>query len=78
MKGAFLNRLNMFKTTLGTLNSSEHKPVWFQQAPQIFTAKVAALITAVANVEAVGGQQETPLTGPAEQKLRDGLRRITP
>ena len=71
MKGAYLNRLNMFKTTLGTLNSPEHKPVWTNQPPQIFAAKVAALITAVANLEAVAGQHETPLTGTAEQKSRE-------
>lgn len=42
MKDKFLNRLGMFQTTLTTLNSDTHKPVWFQQPPVAFTVKVAA------------------------------------
>ena len=41
MLDEFVNRLAMFQTTLGTLNSAQHKPTWFNQPPLVFSQKVA-------------------------------------
>lgn len=37
MSGIFANRLAMFQTSRGTLNSPTNKSIWFQQVPLIFT-----------------------------------------
>ena len=33
VKDEFVNRLMMFQTASGVLNSAQHKPTWFNQAP---------------------------------------------
>ena len=58
MQDVFVNRLAMFQTCLTTLNAPAHKPVWFGQAPAIFTTKAQQAATAVAELEAFGRQQE--------------------
>ena len=65
MKDEFVNRLAMFQTCLGTLNSPEHKPTWFNQPPLAVTTKVAQAVTAVADLEAFVAQYGADITGAA-------------
>ena len=71
MRDEFVNRLAMFQTCLGTLNSAEHKPVWFQQPPLIFSTKVEQAAQAVADLEAFARQQEADTTGTTQDKQRE-------
>jgi hypothetical protein len=71
MRDEFLNRLAMFQTSLNTLNSTEHKPTWFNQNPPRFTTKVGATAQALTDLEEYCRQQEAATTGAAEQKGRE-------
>ncbi len=71
MRDEFLNRLAMFQTSLNTLNSTEHKPAWFNQNPPQFTVKVAETAQELTELETFGRQQEAATTGAAEQKERE-------
>src|SRR5439155_16716732 len=51
VKDEFTNRMGMFKTSLTTLNSAANKPVWLNQPPVVFTAKVADAGVAVTELE---------------------------
>ena len=68
MKDEFVNRLGMFRTTLGTLNRAEYKPVWENQPPAVFATKVEAAGQAVEELAEFGRQQETATAGATEQK----------
>jgi len=71
MKDIFTNRLDSFRTTLTYLDQPANKAVWFNQPPARFTNRVAAAETAVANLAEFCRQQETILTGVAEDKARE-------
>ena len=71
MKDSFVNRLAMFQTCLRTLNSPEHKTVWFEQRPVIFTTKVRQATEAVAELEELGRKQEADTKGAAQDKQRE-------
>ena len=71
MKDEFVNRLAMFQTCLGTLNSPEHKPTWFNQPPIAITTKVGQAVTAVADLEAFLAQYGADITGAAADKRRE-------
>lgn len=71
MRDEFVNRLAMFQTSLGTLNAPQHKPLWSQQPPMIFTKKVDVAAAAVADLEAFARQQEADTTGTTEDKRRE-------
>ena len=71
MRDEFTNRMGSFKTTLTTLDKAENKPVWFNQPPVVFTAKVADAAQAVTDLEAFCTAQETAITGSAQQKARE-------
>lgn len=71
MQDEFANRIGMFQTTLGTLNSPANQPVWSGQPPVIFTTKVAQAVTAVTELEAFIGQQQVVITGAAADKERE-------
>lgn len=71
MKDEFVNRMGMFKTTLTTLNSAEHKPIWFNLPPVIFTTKVATAESAVTALEQFCAAQGTATTGSTEEKSRE-------
>ncbi|MCA9206435.1 MAG: hypothetical protein KDA59_25455 [Planctomycetales bacterium] len=65
------NRLRMFQTATGILNDEKYKPIWHEQRPLIFTAKVTAIEQAIADFESVARQQETNITGSAADKRRE-------
>jgi hypothetical protein len=71
MKNEFCNRLNMFQSSLGILNDSTRKSVWFQQDPQIFTTKVADAGQAVGNLQKFCQQQGMRIIGSAGDKLQE-------
>jgi hypothetical protein len=71
MKNEFTNRLGMFNTSLTTLNTDEHKPVWFQKDPKIFTAKVAEAGQAYEDLSKFCQKQALILIGSAEDKARE-------
>ena len=71
MQDVFINRLGMFNTTLDTLNEAGHKAVWFQQAPVIFTTKVAQAKQAVTDLEAFCRQQSSAIGGVTQDKARE-------
>lgn len=68
MQDEFVNRLGMFRTSLGTLDRPDYKPIWQDQPPVIFTTKVAAAQQAVDDLAEFGRQQEAATTGATEQK----------
>lgn len=76
MKDEFTNRLGMFDTTLLNLNKPANKPIWFEQAPAVFTTKVAAATTAVVDLRKFCAQQSTDITGAAVDKEREGKEAI--
>lgn len=71
MRDEFTNRLGMFQTCITTLNSTEHKPAWFQLPPAVFTTKVAGTEAAVAGLREFYRQQGTKLTGTTADKARE-------
>jgi hypothetical protein len=71
VKDEFVNRLSMFQTPLGTLNSTGHKPTWFNQPPLAVTTKVAQAVTALADLEAFVAQYGADITGAAADKKRE-------
>ena len=68
MKNEFINRLTMFQTSLGVLQSDDRKAVWFQQDPKVFTDKVASTAAAVGDLEKFCEQQGTRIIGAAGDK----------
>jgi hypothetical protein len=71
MKDEFTNRLGMFDTALVTLNKPEHKAIWENQPPLVFTTKVADAGVAVTDLRAFCRKQETDITGAAADKARE-------
>jgi hypothetical protein len=71
MKDTYTNRLDSFRTTLVYLDQPANKAVWFNQPPVRFTTRVAEAQTAVANLAEFCRQQETVITGAAEDKARE-------
>ena len=71
MQDEFANRLAMFQTSRGTLNSPANKPVWFQQVPLIFSTKADQAFSALAELETFAGQQDRTTTGAAQDKQRE-------
>jgi hypothetical protein len=49
MQDEFNNRLSMFQTTLGVLNSAEHQSPWQGQPPTIFTTDASLNLIAAYN-----------------------------
>ena len=73
MKNEFTNRLGMFNTSLITLNTDAHKPVWFQKDPKIFTAKVAEAGQSFGELSAFCQKQAVIISGSAEDKAREAI-----
>lgn len=71
MKNDLTNRLGMFNTSLTMLNKDEHKAVWYQQDPKIFTAKVAEAQSAYDNLADFCKKQSIVITGSAGDKARE-------
>ncbi len=71
MTDEFRNRLGMFNTALGTLNSPQYKPTWENQAPVIFTAKVAQAQTAYNDLVEFTTKHSEDITGAAKDKKRE-------
>ena len=71
MRNEFANRFGSYKTTLTTLHSGKFKSVWFDQAPAVFTARVAEAGAALDELEEFCTAQETNRTGATEQKARE-------
>ncbi len=71
MQDEFLNRLEMFRTARGTLNSAEHKPTWLNQDPTAFTTKEAEMEAALADLELFCSQYGADITGAAKDKARE-------
>jgi len=61
----------MFDTSLVNLNKPEHKLIWENQPPLVFTQKVTAAATAVTDLRAFCRKQETDITGAAVDKHRE-------
>jgi hypothetical protein len=71
MQDEFINRLDMFSRSLGVLDKSEHKAVWENQPPLIFTTKVADARTMVNAIKEAQKKQETGTGGPTDEKDRE-------
>ena len=71
MTNEFTNRLDSFRTTLTFLDQPANRALWFNQAPVRFTTRVAEAQDAVAALAEFCRQQETIITGAAEDKARE-------
>lgn len=71
MKDEFANRMGMFRTALGILNEPTKKPVWHNQPPAIFMAKVTAAEQAVDALGSFLVQHSADITGSAVDKARE-------
>lgn len=76
MKNELTNRLGMFDTSLGNLNTPVHKLIWNGQAPLVFTTKVADAVTAVAGLREFCRKQGIDITGAALDKEREGKEAV--
>lgn len=71
MQGVYANRLAMYQTSRGTLNTPANKSVRFQQVPLVFTTKVGQALAALTDLETLVGQQDKAITGAAQDKQRE-------
>lgn len=71
MTNEFTNRLDSFRTTLTFLDQPANRALWFNQPPVRFTTRVAEAQAAVADLAEFCRQQETIITGAAEDKARE-------
>lgn len=71
MKDIYTNRLDSFRTTLAYLDQPANRALWFNQPPARFTSRVAEAQTAVITLAEFCRQQETIITGAAEDKARE-------
>ncbi|MCA9165669.1 MAG: hypothetical protein KDA62_21930 [Planctomycetales bacterium] len=65
------SRLAAFNASLTVLNAPEHKPLWFDKNPKVFTRLVAEATAAVENLEAICQAQSTKITGTVADKARE-------
>jgi cellobiose-specific phosphotransferase system component IIB len=77
MQNEFVNRLNMFETSLGTLNRPANKAVWDGQPPEIFGPKVAAASLAVDNLRALARKHGVDITGAAKDKKEERAEAVS-
>ena len=71
MQDEFINRLNMFTTSLDYLEEDDRPAIWQGQPPEIFTTKVTEATLMVAELAKVQQGQEADITGRADEKERE-------
>ena len=71
MQDEFINRLGAFKRSLGVLDKPEHKKLWEDKPPVIFTVKTGESRIMTGALGDAQKQQETGIGGPTEEKDRE-------
>ena len=71
MNDRITSQLSSYRTRLVCLDKPEHKAIWENNPPAIFTTKVTAARAATAALADTASRQSAPVTGDAANKARE-------
>ncbi len=71
MNDKIANQLNSYRSRLACLDKPEHKSIWENKPPVIFTSKVRLAREAIVALAETASIQSAPITGSAADKRRE-------